>query len=350
MALDNFSELGYNTEFQSGYNPSARHDTTREAFAKYKGIDISKGMPEYMLNEYNTWRDYWNSQDESYLSAYNTAWETWYNSPEEQLKRYRGIGQNAFYTDGIGQQASSSAVTGAHQSQMENEKNGPLGRVMSVLGGVTDSLSQIGGLVSTIQGRQADIDLTNQKALGQFLDNAQQMRFLGMDYRHLNNEFGEHSNNALLYGYGNKRKSALFGSTSMIGYGANSLFDVYQEARNNSLIQGGLNKQFVTENILPLQVKGLELRNSLQQLDYKQQEQYYREVWPKVMQMQIGQAEFNPKALIEEFQKKYGDTLLGGIAVDTVKFIYMLHDVTGGISFGHTSKQGYDMSSFKFGW
>lgn len=323
MALDNFSELGYNTEFQSGYNPSARHDTTREAFAKYKGIDISKGMPEYMLNEYNTWRDYWNSQDESYLSAYNTAWETWYNSPEEQLKRFRGIGQNAYYTDGIGQQASSSAVPSAHQSNLENEKNGPLSRAMQILGGISDSLGSVGALYSQISGTQANIDYTQQRALGQYLDNYQQMKFLGLDDASLP-PHGSLNQTLFKRGLG-KNLGRKLGYIGGLNTDSDTFFHQFNEYRNNSLLQGGLNRQFINDNILPLQVEALSLQNDLKQLSLQEQTKYNNEVMPFVLDKMRAEAQMNPKVLFDDLKKEFGDNKLASYGIRFAELLYMIN-------------------------
>ncbi|CAJ0592173.1 unnamed protein product [Cylicocyclus nassatus] len=151
LAAKEYSNLGYNTDYKSGYNLSAAPDTSRQRYQELQGKKATAGMSDRELNLYFAWKE---QQGEV------------------------AIGQNPFYTEGIGNDANLSSFNNPEAPAYNSEQ----GSMMNVINSVLQGTMQIASFANNLQSSEVDRELVRQKAISQGLENSKQMYLLGFGY------------------------------------------------------------------------------------------------------------------------------------------------------------------------
>ncbi|CAJ0592171.1 unnamed protein product [Cylicocyclus nassatus] len=250
---EEYSNLGYNTDYKSGYNLSAAPDTSRQRYQELQGKKATAGMSDRELNLYFAWK-------------------------EQQEK---------WYEEGIGNDANLSSFNNPEAPAYNSEQ----GSMMNVINSVLQGTMQIASFANNLQSSEVDRELVRQKAISQGLENSKQMYLLGFGYDYNNGEVNKYSSHAIGLPENSRNGKAFFKMQDTIPYLADTPF-----------------AHLTSGQIANLQSSG-ETCSALSGLPADKQKEFEEKVWPYVQQQMLGTVEYNPKTIqanLSERIKKLG--------------------------------------------
>ncbi|CAJ0592170.1 unnamed protein product [Cylicocyclus nassatus] len=212
-----------------------------------RGKKATAGMSDRELNLYFAWKEQQEKWYEGYRSWYDSNYNQHYNSEAERLKRLQAIGQNPFYTEGIGNDANLSSFNNPEAPAYNSEQ----GSMMNVINSVLQGTMQIASFANNLQSSEVDRELVRQKAISQGLENSKQMYLLGFGYDYNNGEVNKYSSHAIGLPENSRNGKAFFKMQDTIPYWADTPFAHLTSGQIANLQSSGDLRNYQLNNIMP---------------------------------------------------------------------------------------------------